>query len=106
MPQALDDNKEDLAVTNAKGDQTTQFAISNWMAYLNTKAMFNNAGAMGHIFIKFKPFTNVDIFQMLGVFISNGLAPCPQLTQKMQTQLKQQVHGNDKITSVVGMGYQ
>jgi hypothetical protein len=40
------------------------------MAYPNNKAMLNNAYATGHIFAnKFKPFTDSDIFQMLGVYI-------------------------------------
>jgi hypothetical protein len=37
------------------------------MAYLNTKAMMNNAGEKGHIFAgKHRSFTNKDIVAMLG----------------------------------------
>ena len=36
---------------------------------------------------KFKPFKNEDIMQMLSVYyIIDGLAPSPQLVQKMQDQ--------------------
>ncbi len=98
---------EDPAVTNVKGDKTTKFAVSNWTAYSNTKAMMNNAGKEGHIFAgKHKLFTNRDIVAMLGVYITNGLAPSPQLTQKMQPQSKQPTHGNDKVASAIGIGYQ
>ena len=50
MPLTPDANLEDLAIANMKGDKTTKFAVSNWTAYLNTKAMLNNSGEEGHIF--------------------------------------------------------
>jgi hypothetical protein len=107
MPLTPDANKEDPAVANVKGDRTTKFAVSNWTAYSNTKAMLNNAGEEGHIFAgKHKPFTNREIVAMLGVYIIDGLAPSPQLTQKMQPQSKQPTHGNDKVASAIGTGYQ
>ena len=107
MPLTPDANLEDLAIANMKGDKTTKFAVSNWTAYLNTKAMLNNSGEEGHIFAgKHRPFTNKDIVAMLGMYIIDGLAPSPQLTQKMQPQLKQPTHGNDKVASSIGMGYQ
>jgi hypothetical protein len=43
---------------------------------------------------------------MLGVYIIDGLAPSPQLVQKMQPQSKQPTHGNDKVASAIGTGYQ
>ncbi len=67
----------------------------------------NNAGEVGHIFArKHQPFTNKDIVAMLCVYIIDGLAPSPQLTQKMQPQSKQSTHGNNKIASCIGTGYQ
>ncbi len=84
-----DMNCEDPGVANVKGNKTTKFAISNWTAYSNTKAMMCIAGELGHILAgKFKPFKNKDILQMIGVYIINGLAPSPQLVQKMQLQEK------------------
>jgi hypothetical protein len=107
MPLTPDANLDDPAIANVKGDRTTKFAISNWTAYSNTKAMMNNAGEEGHIFAgKHRPFTNKDIVVMLGVYIIDGLAPSPQLTQKMQPQSKQPTHGNDKVASSIGTGYQ
>jgi len=107
MPRTPDDNKEDPALANVKGDRTTKFAVLNWTGYSNAKAMLNNAGQKGHILAdKYKPFSNANIFQMLGVYILDGIAPSPQLQQKMQPQLKQPTHGNDKIASVMGTGYQ
>ncbi len=77
------------------------------IAYSNTKAMLNNADKEGHIFEgKHKPFTNKDIVAMLGVYIIDGLAPSPQLTQEMQPQSKQPTHGNNKVASTIGAGYQ
>ncbi len=38
-----DNNKENLALTNVKGDRTTKFALLNWTAYLNTKPMFTQS---------------------------------------------------------------
>ncbi len=102
MPLTPNMNCEDLGVANIKGSQTAKFDISDWTAYSNTKAMMCNAGELGHIFAgKFKPFKNEDILQMIGVYIIDGLAPCPQLIQKMQPQEKQPTHGNNRITSVI-----
>jgi hypothetical protein len=69
--------------------------------------MLNNDGEEGNIFSrKHLPFTNKDIVAMLGVYIIDGLALSPQLTQKMQPQLKQPTHGNNKIASSIRTGYQ
>ncbi len=107
MPLTPDANKEDPAIANVKGNRKTKFALSNWTAYSNTKAMMCNAGEKGHIFAgKFKPFKNKDIVQMLGVYILDGIAPSPQLVQKMQPQSKEPTHGNNKIASTIGPGYQ
>ncbi len=93
MPLTPDANKEDLAVANVKGDHRAKFAVSNWTAYSNIKAMLNGAGEEGHIFAgKHRPFTDRDIVSMLGVYILHGLAPLPQLVQKMQLQSKQPTH--------------
>jgi hypothetical protein len=107
MPLTPNDNKEDASVPNVKGDRRTKFAVSNWTAYSNTKAMLAGAGEPGHIFAgKHRPFSNKDIVQMLGVYIIDGLAPSPQLTQKMQPQSKSPTHGNDRIAAALGPGYQ
>jgi hypothetical protein len=75
------------------------------MVYSNTKAMLNGAHEEGHIFAgKHRPFTNRDIFSMLGVYILVGLAPPPQLVQKMQPQSKQPTHGNERVAAAFGMG--
>ncbi len=102
-----DANKEDLAVANMKGDCRTKFAVSNWAAYSNTKVMLNGAGEEGHIFAgKHHPFTNRDTVSMLGVYILDGLAPSPQLIQRMQLQSKQPTHGNNRVAAAFGMGCQ
>ncbi len=107
MPMTPNMNWEDPAAANVKGDQTTKFAVSNWTGYSNAKAMLCNAGERGHIFAgKFKPFKNEDIMQMLCVYIINGLAPSPQLVQKMQSQERQATHGNDRIAAVLGPEWQ
>jgi hypothetical protein len=107
MPMTPIMNKEDPAVANVKGDRTTNFAVSNWTGYSNAKAMLCNAGEPGSIYAgKFKPFKNEDITAMLGVYIIDGLAPSPQLTQKMQDQERQPTHGNDWIAAVIGPGWQ
>ncbi len=100
-------NKRDLAVANVKCDCRAKFAVSNWMAYSNTKVMLNEAGEEGHIFAgKHHPFTNRDIVSMLGVYILDGLAPSPQLVQKMQPQSKQPAHGSNRVAAAIGMGCQ
>jgi hypothetical protein len=107
MPLTPDMNQEDPAAANVKGDRTTKFAVSNWTGYSNAKAMLCNAGERGHIFAgKFKPFKNEDILQMLAVYIIDGLAPSPQIVQKMQDQERQPTHGNDRIAAVIGPGWQ
>jgi hypothetical protein len=107
VPLTPNDNKEDLSVANVKGDRRTKFALSNWTTYSNTKAMLCNAGEKGHIFAgKHCQFKNQDIVTMLGVYIIAGLEPSPQLVQKMQPQSKSPTHGNDRIASALGPGYQ
>ena len=99
------DNLEDPSVANVKGDRRTKFAVSNWTAYSNTKAMLIGAGEEGHIFAgKYRPFKNEDIVTMLGVYILDGLAPSPQLVQKMQPQSKSPTHGHDRIANALGTG--
>ncbi len=43
---------------------------------------------------------------MIGVYIIDGLTPSPQLTQKMQSQIHQPTHSNDRTTAVMGTGWQ
>jgi hypothetical protein len=107
MPMTPNMNREDPAAANVKGDRTTKFAVSNWTGYSNAKAMLCNAGEPGHIFAgKFKMFKNKDIMQMLCIYIVDGLAPSPQLVQKMQSQERQPTHGNNRIAAVLGPGWQ
>jgi hypothetical protein len=66
------------------------------MGYSNAKAMLCNAGETGNIYAgKVRPFKNDDITVMLGVYIIDGLAPSPQLMQKMQSQERQPTHDNN-----------
>ncbi len=107
MPLMPNNNKEDPSVANVKGDCRAKFAVSNWTAYSNTKAMLHGAGEQGHIFAgKHHPFNNQDIMTMLGVYIIDGLALSPQLVQKMQPQSKSSTHGNDRIANALSPGYQ
>ena len=106
MPMTPAMNQEDPAEANVKGDKTTVFAVSNWTAYSNTKAIMCNAGEPGSIYAgKFKPFKNEDISAMLGMYIIDGLTPSPQLTWKMQDQERQPTHGNDRIEAVIVPGW-
>ena len=50
MPMTPNDNKEDAVAANVKGYNTTKFAVSNWMAYSNTKVVLCNAGMPGSIY--------------------------------------------------------
>ena len=50
MPMRPEDNLEDPAVANVKGDKRSKFSVSNFAAYSNTKATMVNAGEKGHIF--------------------------------------------------------
>jgi hypothetical protein len=107
MPMTQNMNKEDPAAANVKGDRTTKFAVSNWTSYSNAKAMLCKAGEPGSIYAgKFRRFKNDDIMAMIGVYIIDGLAPSPQLMQKMQDQERQPTHGNDRIAAVLGTGWQ
>jgi hypothetical protein len=108
MPPTPNANKEDPVVANVKGDCRTKFAVSNGTVYVNTKATLNGASEEDHIFAgKHHPFTNRDIVSMLGVNILDGLAPLPQLVQKMQLQSKQLTHhGNNRVAAALGTGYQ
>ena len=107
VPMIPDDNLEDPATANVKGDETTKFSISNWTKYSNMKAQMDNAGEPGHRFAgKFEHFTTQSICRMMGVYVIDGLAPSPQLMQKMQPQSKDRTHGNDFIAKHMGLSYQ
>ncbi len=107
MPMTSNMNQKDLAAANVKDNQTTKFAVSNWMGYSNAKATLCNAREHGHIFVgKFKPYKNEDIMQMLAIYIIDGLIPSPQLVQKMQDQEHQPTLGNGRIAAVIGPGWQ
>ena len=107
MPLTPKHNIEDPVKANVKGDKETKFAISNWAAYTNTKALLINAGESHHIYAgRFKPFTPLSINKMLGVYIINGHAPSPQLKWKMQPQTKVSSHGNNFVARCIGPGYQ
>ena len=45
-----EDNLENPAVANVKGDKKSKLLISTWSAYSNAKASLTNAGDKGHIF--------------------------------------------------------
>ncbi len=103
MPLTPDMNWENHAKANVKGDGVSIFAFSNWTQYSNLKAQMVGAGKKGHIFAgKYKSFNDTEILQMLGIYIIDGLAPSHQLVQKMQSQSKQPMHGNDKIAARSG----
>ena len=55
MPLTLDANLENPGIANVKGGKTTRFAVSNWTAYSNAKAMLNNDGEEGNIFFQKAP---------------------------------------------------
>jgi hypothetical protein len=107
MPMTHAMNREVPAAANVKGNKTNKFAVLNWTAYSNAKAMMCNAGEPGSIYAgKFKPFKNDNISAMLGVYIIDGLTPSPQLMWKMQVQERQPTHGNNRIAAVIGPGWQ
>ena len=107
MPLTPADNLEDAYAANVKGDRVSKFSVANWCSYTNTKASIVNAGEPGHIFSgKYKPFSIRGFFQMIGVYIVDGLSPTPELTRKMQPQSKERTHGNDFIAQHIGTGYQ
>ena len=107
IPLTPSDNIEDAAAANVKGDRRTKFAMSNWAAYSNAKALLANAGEDGHIYAeKYKALTPFDINKVIGVYIIDGLSPSPQLGWKMQPQSKQPSHGCDFAATCIGSGYQ
>ena len=70
---------------NMKGDKEKKFAVLNWAAYSNSKATLFNTGQEEYIFKgTCKPFTQEVIYQMMGVYIINGLSPSPKLEKKIQ----------------------
>ena len=108
FPILPEHNLEDTKVANVKDDKgETKFSVSNWAKYTNSKASLVNAGQKGHIYAgRFKPFATEDIMKMMGVYVLDGLAPSPQLIQKMRPQSVDAVQGNDFIAGCVGGNYE
>ena len=74
LPLTPDDNLEDVADIDVKGNGKSKFAISNWTAYTSSKAAICNAGEDGYIFAgkykQSKPLTTEEyIRKMIGTRI-------------------------------------
>ena len=103
MPLTQKDNKESIGDIDVTGDGRTKFAMSNWSKYTSVKAAMADAGEPGHIFAgKYKPLTTDDIRRQVGVYILDGVAPTPQLKDKMKSQSRARTHGNDFVAKHVG----
>ena len=83
LPLTAEDNLEDIAAVDAKGDGKTKFSVANWTKYTNSKAYLAGAGEPGNIYAgNFTPFNDDDIRKFIGVLVLDGLAPSPRLYQK------------------------
>ena len=95
MPFTQADNKE-------KEIGSKKFSVSNWAAYSRTKGQLVNAGQEGHLFAgRYEEMQPSDMSLMLGIYLSDGLSPSPQLRKKMKSQQDEKIHGNDFICDCI-----
>ena len=106
-PMTQKDNIEDPLKANVTSQPGYKFAVSNWLAYSNAKAMLVNAGDPGCIYAgKYKPMSLQDMNVQIGALILDSLAPSPQIRKKMVPQTKDETHGNNFIAKHVGSDYE
>jgi hypothetical protein len=100
LPLTPDQNKEDLDnIDPIESPTGTKFCVSNWRAYLNSKADMAGAGYEGREYQnRWVPFTDMILFQMLGLLALDGIAPSPQMEMKCKPQSVEPSHGNDRVT--------
>ena len=105
MPLTPDMNKEEIDEVDAVGDGKSKFCVSNWRAYLNSKAEMASAGYEGREYEgKWIPFTDQDVQHFLGAITLDGLAPSPQMESKFKPQSVDKTQGNDRLAICMGPG--
>lgn len=73
--------------------------IEDFTTWENKKSYLSNSGTEGSQCPKWEPLSIEEIMQHLGPYIANGLAPCPQVTMKFNTQDKDPINGNDFLAN-------
>ena len=76
VPLTPDANLEPLEECDAIGDQKTKFCVSNWRAYLNSKADRAGAGYQGWTYEgRWRQFSDRDVHKCLGTITLDSVAP-------------------------------
>ena len=55
------------------------------MGWTNRKASYNGAGKGGMVYKEFEDFLVDEMMQRLGLYILNGISPCPRVEMKFQS---------------------
>ena len=70
-----------------------------WAMFTNTKALSMGAGVEGGIYSTFQPFSYLEIEQLIGLYILQGLNPSPKVDSKFHSQVDDPIQG--KMTCVI-----
>ena len=60
-----------------------------------SKATYNGAGKGGTIYKDFVDFTVEELMQHLGLYVLNGISPCPQVEMKFKSASVDPTNGSD-----------
>ena len=93
-----DDGPTNTKVPKWRGDIQT---VCDWT---NLKADLAGAGPHGGYYRDFVKFTPEEIRKHIAVYILHSLSPSPQLAMKFNTQVQDEINGNDFIANSIGPG--
>jgi len=85
-----------------KGQKKEMISFELLTKWTNLKATLANAGQEKGLYPEFRPFTVREVRQHLGLYVFQGVAPCPQIQKRFKPQRVDKVHGNDFIYSSFG----
>lgn len=78
-------------------------AIKLWTRHTNMKALLSGAGTESGIYSDFKPFSENEIRQHIGLYMFNGISPSPRVEMKFRPQAIDPTNGNDFIYNSFGV---
>ena len=73
------------------------------MMWTNQKARYNGAGKGGVIYEDFTDFTIDEIMQHLGLYILNGINPCPRVEMKLKSATTDPTNGSNLCFESFGL---
>ena len=75
---------------------------SQWTSFTNHKSLLSTSGQEGEVYPYYKPSTNDELRENIGLYMVHGLAPSPQVSMKFTLQEQDEINGNDFVKRSLG----